>query len=56
MQRDVIRVFAYVPQDAAFGVAPGVDAIVRVPEMPNREFPGKVTRTAEHCKAVRARS
>ena len=34
MQRDVIRVFVYVPQDAAFGVAPGVDAIVRVPEIP----------------------
>ena len=34
MQRDVIRVFVYVPQDAAFGVAPGIDAIVRVPEIP----------------------
>ena len=31
----------------AFGVAPGVDAIVRVPEIPNREFPGKVTRIAD---------
>jgi RND family efflux transporter MFP subunit len=47
MQRDVIRVFVYVPQDAAFGVAPGVDATVRVPEIPNREFPGKVTRIAD---------
>jgi RND family efflux transporter MFP subunit len=47
MQRDVIRVFVYVPQDEAFGVAPGVDAVVRVPEMPNREFPGKVTRIAD---------
>ncbi len=47
MQRDVIQVFVYVPQDAAFGVAPGVDAIVRVPEIPNREFPGKVTRIAD---------
>ncbi|MGC1561215.1 MAG: efflux RND transporter periplasmic adaptor subunit [Bradyrhizobium sp.] len=47
MQRDVIRVFVYVPQDAAFGVAPGIDAIVRVPEIPNREFPSKVTRTAD---------
>jgi RND family efflux transporter MFP subunit len=35
-QTDPIRVWAYVPQDAAFGVAPGVDAIVRVPELPNR--------------------
>jgi RND family efflux transporter MFP subunit len=47
MQIDVIRVQVYVPQDAAFGVAPGVDAIVRVPEMPDRTFPGKVTRIAK---------
>jgi RND family efflux transporter MFP subunit len=47
MQQDVIRVFSYVPQDAAFGVAPGVDAIVRVPELPDREFPGTVTRIAD---------
>src|SRR5580704_9794710 len=47
MQRDVIRVFVYVPQDAAFGVAPGVEAVVRVPEMPGREFPGTVTRIAD---------
>jgi RND family efflux transporter MFP subunit len=47
MQKDVIRVWAYVPQDAAFGVTPGVDAIVRVPELPDRQFPGKVTRIAD---------
>jgi RND family efflux transporter MFP subunit len=47
MQTHVIRVWVYVPQDAAFSVAPNVDAIVRVPEMPNREFPGKVTRIAD---------
>src|ERR1700740_818755 len=47
MQKNVIRVWVYVPQDAAFGVAPGVDAIVRVPELPDREFPGKVTRIAD---------
>jgi RND family efflux transporter MFP subunit len=47
MQEDVIRVSAYVPQDAAFGVAPGVEAIVRVPEIPDREFAGTVTRIAE---------
>jgi RND family efflux transporter MFP subunit len=46
-QKDVIRVWVYVPQDAAFGVAPGVDAVVRVPELPNRDFPGKVTRIAD---------
>src|SRR6202011_2786577 len=42
MQQDVIRVWVYVPQDSAFGVAPGIDAIVRVPELPDREFPGTV--------------
>jgi RND family efflux transporter MFP subunit len=47
MQNDVIRVWVYVPQDAAFGVAPGVDAVVRVPELPDREFPGTVTRIAD---------
>ena len=29
MRKDVIRVWVYVPQDTAFGVVPGVDAIVR---------------------------
>jgi multidrug efflux pump subunit AcrA (membrane-fusion protein) len=36
-----------VPQDAAFGVKPGIDAIVRVPELPDREFTGTVTRIAD---------
>ena len=35
------------PQDEAFGVAPGVNAVIRVPEIPGREFPGKVTRIAD---------
>jgi RND family efflux transporter MFP subunit len=47
MQEDVIRVFVYVPQDAAFGVAPGIDAVVRVPELPDHEFSGVVTRIAD---------
>ena len=47
MQQDVIRVWVYVPQDAAFGVAPGVEAIVRVPELPDRDFSGTVTRIAD---------
>ena len=47
MQENVIRVSAFVPQDAAVGVAPGVDAVVRVPEIPDREFPGTVTRIAD---------
>jgi RND family efflux transporter MFP subunit len=47
MQQDVIRVWVYVPQDAAFGVASGIEAIVRVPELPDREFSGTVTRIAD---------
>jgi RND family efflux transporter MFP subunit len=46
MQSDVIRTQVYVPQDSAVGVAAGVDAVVRVPENPDRTFPGKVTRFA----------
>jgi RND family efflux transporter MFP subunit len=47
MQSDVLRIQLYVPQDEAFGVAPGVEAVIRVPEMPGRDFPGKVTRIAD---------
>src|SRR5579859_3994143 len=47
MRQDVIRVSVYVPQDAAFGTAPGVEAIVRVPELPDRAFRGTVTRIAD---------
>jgi RND family efflux transporter MFP subunit len=47
MHNDVIRIQLYVPQDDAFGVEPGTQAIVRVPEMPGREFKGTVTRIAE---------
>jgi len=43
----VIRIQLHVPQDAAFGLAPGVAAVVRVPELPDRTFPGTVTRIAE---------
>ena len=44
---DVIRVWVYVPQDASFGVRPGVDAVIRVPAMPDLTFHGKVTRIAD---------
>jgi len=43
---NVIRVWVYVPQDDAFGVSPGVEAIIRVPAMPNLTFHGEVTRIA----------
>jgi RND family efflux transporter MFP subunit len=44
---DVIRVWVYVPQDNAFGVKPGIEAVIRVPAMPNLTFHGKVTRIAD---------
>ena len=47
MQGNVIRTQVFVPQDAAFGLKPGIEAIVRVPEIPDRTFPGKVTRIAD---------
>jgi RND family efflux transporter MFP subunit len=47
MQSNVIRTFVHVPQDQAFGLEPGVTAKIRVPEIPGRDFPGKVTRVAD---------
>ena len=38
MQSNVIRTQVYVPQDEAFGVRPGVEAVVRVPEMPGSQL------------------
>jgi RND family efflux transporter MFP subunit len=43
---DVLRVQIYVPQEDYFGVKDGQDAVVTVPELPGREFHGKVTRNA----------
>jgi RND family efflux transporter MFP subunit len=47
MRSTVIRTQVFVPQDQAFGLTPGVEAVVRVPEIPGRTFPGKVTRIAD---------
>jgi RND family efflux transporter MFP subunit len=47
MQTNVIRIQVFVPQDRVFGLGPGVDAVVRVPEIPDRTFTGKVTRIAD---------
>jgi RND family efflux transporter MFP subunit len=44
---DVMRIWVFVPQDAAFGVKPDVEAVIRVPAMPNLTFHGKVTRIAD---------
>ena len=43
---DVLRVQIYVPQEDYFGLKNGQDATVTVPELPGREFHGKVTRNA----------
>jgi RND family efflux transporter MFP subunit len=43
----VIRVWVYVPQDQAFGVKPGIEAVIRVPAMPDLTFHGTVTRIAD---------
>jgi RND family efflux transporter MFP subunit len=47
MRSDTIRTQVNVPQEEAFGLSPGLAAIVRVPEMPGREFAGTVTRVAD---------
>jgi RND family efflux transporter MFP subunit len=47
MQGNVIRTQVFVPQDAAFGLTPGIDAAVHEPEIPDRAFPGTVTRIAD---------
>jgi RND family efflux transporter MFP subunit len=52
MHSDVIRIQLYVPQDQAFGLSPGVQGVVRVPEMPDRIFPGKVTMIADALQPV----
>jgi RND family efflux transporter MFP subunit len=46
-QSNVLRIQLFVPQDAAIGVKPGIDAVVRIPEIPGRTFPGTVTRIAD---------
>ena len=44
---DVLRVQFYVPQEDYFGIKDGEDATVTVPELPGREFHGKVMRNAD---------
>jgi RND family efflux transporter MFP subunit len=47
MQGNVIRTQIFVPQDEVLGVKPGIEAAIHVPEMPDRTFPGTVTRIAD---------
>jgi len=48
---NVLRVQVYVPQDAAQGLKDGVAATIQVPEIPGRQFTGRVARTAEALQA-----
>jgi len=52
MREDAIRVWAYVPQDAAFGVTPGIDAIVRVPELADRRQQGAASPRGRCSKQI----
>ena len=51
MHSNVIRTQVFVPQDEAFGLGPGVDAVVRVPEIPDRTFPGQGDADSERVAA-----
>lgn len=46
-QDDVLRVLVNVPQSAAIGIVDGLTATMEVPEMPGRNFTGKIARNAE---------
>jgi len=47
MERDdVLRVSVNVPQSAAEGIRQGLDATIRVPQLPDRRFSGKVERSS----------
>lgn len=48
---DVLRVQVYVPQESYFSLHDGEDAMVSVPELPGREFHGKVARNASALQA-----
>ncbi|WP_200931858.1 efflux RND transporter periplasmic adaptor subunit [Methylobacterium sp. Leaf85] len=43
---DVLRVVVNVPQNLAVGVSPGVAATIKVPQIPDRTFSGKVERSS----------
>ncbi|MCK2053403.1 efflux RND transporter periplasmic adaptor subunit [Methylobacterium sp. 37f] len=43
---DILRVSVNVPQNLAVGVTPGVEAAIKVPQIPNRMFSGKVERSS----------
>lgn len=43
---DILRVSVNVPQNASVGIRPGLDAAIKVPQMPDRVFSGKVERSS----------
>lgn len=43
---DILRVSVNVPQNAAIGVKPGVAAAIKVPQIPDRTFSGRVERSS----------
>ncbi|MDQ6677873.1 MAG: efflux RND transporter periplasmic adaptor subunit [Acidobacteriota bacterium] len=42
-----LRIFVNVPQSASVAIHPGEAAVIHVAEFPNRNFPGKIVRTAD---------
>jgi RND family efflux transporter MFP subunit len=47
MRSNELRIQLYVPQSEAFGIAPGVEAVIRVPEIPDRTFSGNGARAVK---------
>lgn len=43
---DILRVSVNVPQNAAIGVNPGIEAAIKVPQFPGRTFSGQVARNS----------
>ncbi len=43
---DILRISVNVPQNAAIGIRPGVEASIKVPQMPDRTFHGQVQRSS----------
>jgi RND family efflux transporter MFP subunit len=47
MDMDTVRVYVSVPQEMAHLAKPGVPAVISVAEVPDKRFPGSITRTTE---------
>ena len=51
-QDSILRIAVNVPQNLTRGVAPGVDATVRVPQLPGRTFAGYIERSSVALQAA----